>query len=172
MFMGGPSGPPFLLKEGGKMNSLEKKILEILSPPIEEMGYSIEELAYSGNGKIGTLKVVVDRPDPINLDDIVLVTDKISSILDEEDPIENAYNLDVSSLGVEKPIKIDKLGDYLGEYVHLHLTNPYNGENDLEGTLKEKQGDNYLLTIRVKQKSKDILIDVKDIDKARKAIKF
>lgn len=151
------------------MKEEEKKIFDDLLPLVAELGYELKEVRFSGT-KSKTLSVVVDRVDPISLEDIVLVSEKVSAYLDEADPIKDAYTLDVSSLGAEKPIELPRLSEYVGRYVNLHLSHPFKGENVLEGTLLSCDEEN--LTLRIKDKSlrKDIDLPRKDVDRARLAI--
>lgn len=151
------------------MKEEEKKIFDDLLPLVAELGYELKEVRLSGT-KSKTLSVVVDRVDPISLEDIVLVSEKVSAYLDEADPIKDAYTLDVSSLGAEKPIELPRLSEYVGRYVNLHLSHPFKGENVLEGTLLSCDEEN--LTLRIKDKSlrKDVDLPRKDVDRARLAI--
>ena len=153
------------------MTDIENEIRLLLEAPLKELGYDIYEIGFH-QGKQSTLQVVVDRSDPIGLDDIVKVSEAISPILDEHDPIEGAYTLDVSSSGAEKRIALEKLGDYLGRYVNLHLAHPYKGENYLEGTLLSLSEDTATLIIKDKSRKKEISFPRGDIDKARLAIEF
>ncbi len=153
------------------MKEEEKRIQEALVPELGELGYDVVEVKLSG-GKNKTLSVVVDRVDPISLEDIVLVSQKVSARLDELDPIEGAYTLDVSSLGAEKPIALPRLGEYVGRYVNLHLSHPHQGENILEGRLVSvTEGE---VTIEIKKKTAKVLIPLPrdTVDKARLAIEL
>lgn len=147
---------------------LEEEVIALVEKSINELGYDLYSVRYNAN----TLSIIVDRVEPISIDDIVEVTEKISALLDEADLIESAYTLDVSSLGAEKPIALDKLSQYVGRYVNLHLSNPYQGENILEGELLSIEEGLLSIAVRVKAKTKTILIPVQDVDKARLAIKF
>ncbi len=149
----------------------ERKAIQALEAPLQELGYRLVEVHY-GKGKESSLQVVVDRVEPISLDDIVMLSEKISALLDEADPIEEAYSLDISSLGAEKPIAIEELEKYVGRYVNLHLSHPYRGENILEGTLEEATEDKVLLQIREKTKKVTAELPRKDVDRARLAIQF
>lgn len=144
----------------------------ILEPVLEKEGYTLAEVNLSRDSDGLTLHVYIDRDSPISLDDIVLVSDIINPLLDKEDPIPGAYTLDVSSLGAEKPLKLDKLENYVGNYVNFHLSHPYKGENTLEGDLLEVTSDEIKLGIREKSKTKTIILKRETIDKARLAIKF
>lgn len=149
----------------------EKKTSMLLEAPLKEKGYDLASVCFHP-GKDGMrLEVVVDRVDPIGLDEIISLSELISEILDKNDPIQGPYTLDVSSSGAEKPIKLEDLGKYVGKYVHLHLSRPFEGENTLEGTLDE-YGENALLTYFVKGRKKKASFPSADIDQARLAIKF
>ena len=150
---------------------IQETLFKNLKPILEEMGYELNEVKYLKENGNMTLHVVVDRVEPISLDDIVKVSDRVSSYLDEVDLINETYFLDVSSLGAEKPIELSKLGDYVGKYVNLHLISPYKGENYLEGTLKEVNED-IKLEIQIKANKKIISLEKTNVDKARLAIKF
>ena len=149
-----------------------KLVQEILTGPLSEAGYEIVESVLIREKGGLTLRIVVDRVDPISLDDIIKVSDLINPILDEKDPIKEAYTLDISSLGAEKPIKLDKLQDYVGHYVNLHLSNPYKGLNTLEGDILSVGDETLTLEIRDKARKKSVELRLKEIDKARLAIKF
>ena len=102
----------------------------------------------------------------------VLTERLLSRLLDKEDPINEAYMLDVSSAGSEKPLRLEKLAKYVGEFVNVHLVNPYEGYNFLEGDLKEVTEEEIKLEIRVKGRKKTLSLARSNIDKARLAIKF
>lgn len=148
------------------------KVKGALSGPLEKAGYSLYDVKLIRRKDGLTLEVTVDRDDPISLDDIVKVSDLINPILDKEDPIKGPYTLDVSSLGSEKPIALDKLERHVGKYVHLHLSHPYEGANDLEGDLLSANEEKVELGIRIKSRKKTIEIARGTIDRARLAIKF
>ena len=153
------------------MKEEEKRILESIAPLAESRGYEVASINLA-SGKEKTLSIVLDRPEPISMEDIVSMSNLISDKLDEDDPIDGAYTLDVSSLGAEKPIALDKLDSYLGRYVNLHLSRPYKGENVLEGTLEAIDGETITLAYREKTKTIRATFPRIDVDKARLAIQF
>lgn len=150
----------------------ENKIASLLQQPLKEKGFDLYSVVYHNSSEGMKLEVVVDRVEPIGLEDIVSLSGFISDLLDESDPIQGAYTLDVSSLGAEKPIALDKLPLYIGKYVNLHLSHPYKGENILEGTLEKIEEGNLTLSYRAKGKFVQATFPEKDVDKARLAIKF
>ena len=72
----------------------------------------------------------------------------------------------------EKRIALDKLEDYVGSYLALHLSHPYKGENDLQGTLVNLTPETISLEIAVKARKQVIQLNRADVEKARLAIKF
>lgn len=118
------------------------------------------------------LSIVIDRVEPIDMDAIVDASHKINEIIDEINPYDHPYTLDISSLGAEKPLKVEQLGDYKGRYVHVHLINPIDGENIYEGTLESVNDGSITLSYRVKTKTKVVDITKENISKIRLAIKF
>lgn len=150
------------------MSETERALVELLQPKINELGYDLYDLSFKG----GSLLVVIDRKEPISLEEVVSVTEEVSAILDEADPIEGAYTLDLSSAGAEKKIALDKMGEYVGSYLSLHLSHPYNGENDIQGTLIAISPETIDFEIAVKARKKTIVLNRADIERARLAIKF
>jgi ribosome maturation factor RimP len=150
--------------------------IELVKTLIEELlkkeGFELYSLKYNHSKAGSTLEIIVDRDDSINLDDITNISNLVSNLLDEHDFSDDAYTLDVSSLGIEKPIKLEKLDKYVGKYVNIHLQNPFKGLNTLEGELEKCDGDD--VVVAYKNKTRIIKANIKrsDIDKARLAIKF
>lgn len=147
-------------------------VAEILKEPLLKAGYELISVSLAREKEGLTLHIVVDRDAPISLDDIVKVSDLINPLLDRKDPIEGPYTLDVSSLGAEKPIHLERLSQYVGRYLALHLSHPFEGLNALEGTLRAVDENFLKLEITQKTRKKEIALPIKDVDKARLAIKF
>ena len=150
----------------------ETQIKQLIEPTINKLGYSLESISLKREKGDLFLQIVVDRYDPISLDDIVAISNEISPILDENDPIKDNYFLDVTSLGAEKPIKLEHLDKYINKYVNLHVINPIKGENYLEGNIDSVNDDILILSYKIKTRLVRVEIPRKDIDKARLAIKF
>ena len=150
----------------------EKQLSELVSSKLASINYDLVSLNVSRNGGSLQVSIVVDRVAPINMEDIVEVTNVLSTYFDEIDPFETAYNLDISSLGAEKPLKVEELDKYVGSYVNVHVNNPIEGENIFEGTLKEVNDNSILVTKRIKTRSKDVEVVKSNILKIRLAIKF
>ncbi len=139
---------------------------------LNEIGYELISINSHIEKGEHLLSIVVDRVEPIDMEAIVEVSRVLNAYLDELNPYENSYTLDISSLGAEKPLNKDKLGDYVGRYIHVHLVNPINGENIYEGTLVSQDENQITLEFKVKTRTKTVDITKENISKIRLAIKF
>ena len=144
------------------------KLKQLIESKLNELGYELISLSFSKE----TLAIVVDKDEEIDMNMIVDLTNHINAYLDELNPFEKAYTLDLSSLGAEKPLKVEKLDKYIGKYVHVHLINPIKGENIYEGDLKNVNNETITLVYRNKTRSIEVEIDKANISKIRLAIKF
>ena len=118
-------------------------------PVIEGLGYTIWDLEYVKEGADYYLRVTIDSPSGITIDDCEAVHRAIDPVLDEADPIEGAYHLEVSSPGIERDLRTDEhFAACAGEKVELRLFAPLDGAKVWIGTLLglDKDG-NVLLAI-------------------------
>ena len=141
---------------------------QLIASKLNEEGYELSSLSFASE----TLSIVVDREKDIDMDAIVSITNVLNAYLDELNPFEKAYTLDVSSLGAEKPLNIEKLNAYQGRFVHVHLINPIKGENIYEGDLTSVNDSSIVLTYKNKTRSIVVEISKSNISKIRLAIKF
>lgn len=147
-------------------------IQELLSPKLESLGYNLYEIKTRKEMGNLVLSIVVDRKEVISMEDIVNLSNELNEFFDEIDPIEEEYMLDISSLGIEKPLKIEQLNEYVNSYVHLHLINPRDGENIYEGTIEKVEDDILTLSYFQKTRKKLVQTELSNIYKIRLAIKF
>lgn len=149
-----------------------KQLENLISEKLKELSYELVSLKNRKDKTGMTLEVIVDRVEPIDMAAIVEISNALNAYIDELDPFDFTYTLDISSLGAEKPLRIEALHDYVNSYVNVHLTNPIDGENILEGTLKEVNETNIILEIKIKSRTKLVDITKSNISKIRLAIKF
>ena len=152
---------------------MEFKTLETnINEKVKELGYELVSVTHRVEKGTQFLSVVVDRVAPIDMEAIVDLSHKLNEYLDELNPIDNPYTLDISSLGAEKPLKIESLNDYVDSFVHVHIVNPIEGINIFEGDLVAVKDDTITLSYRVKTRTKTVDITKSNISKIRLAIKF
>ena len=151
---------------------LEEDIRHLLEQPLLEKGFTLFDVKlYKGSEGL-TLGLTLDSEKPLSLDDIILASNIINPLLDEKDLIKESYTLDVSSVGIEKPLDLSHLEKYVDRYVELHLSHPYKGENYLTGTIKEVKDDMLTIEVKVKNKKQKITIPVNTIDRGKITIEF
>ena len=150
------------------IKSLESKLKE----KINLLGYDFVSLTSKKDKGDLILSIVVDKVEPIDMNMIVSLSEELSKYLDEIDNSNEPYILDISSLGAEKPLKIESLKDYVNRYVHVHVNNPIKGENIFEGDLVDVKENEITVAVRNKTRVNNIVILLSNIYKIRLAIKF
>ena len=145
-----------------------KELKSLINEHVNALGYELVELSYGQD----VLTLVVDKEQEIDMEMIVALTNDLNAYLDELNPFEKPYTLDISSLGAEKPLKVEKLNAYVGKYVHVHLVNPIKGENIYEGDLTSVDDDKIIIAYRQKTRVINLEILKSNIYKIRLAIKF
>ena len=120
-----------------KRESYEAKAEELLAPIVEKMGIEIYDVEYVKEGSEYYLRAYIDKEGGVNINDCEAVSRAFSDVLDEADPIEEAYVLEVSSPGLGRTLKKDRhLQKSIGQDVEVKLFKP------LEGTkCKEFEGE-------------------------------
>lgn len=134
---------------------LTDKIFDIVEPTVTALGYELYEVEYQKEFDNWVLTLYIDHPDGVSLDDCELVSNAVDPVLDAADPIEQAYYLSVSSLGIDRPLKTDK--DYkrsIGKVMDVKLYAPLNGKKEFSGTLTAFDEETY--TIELKSGSETI----------------
>lgn len=157
------------------MNTTVEKVNKTAEPLADSLGYELVKTEYVKEGNKWFLRFYIDQPKGISLDDCVIFSEKVNEALDslDPDPIPQAYYLEVSSVGAERPLETD--ADYekaVGKYVQITLAEVIDGQSIYEGDLDEVNDDHLVLTIRVKSKSKQIVIPKDKIAKAQLTVKL
>lgn len=86
------------------------KIETLILPILADLGFELVDLQLQNEGRQQALRIFIDKPGGITLDDCVAVSREVSAILEVEDPIRSAYRLEVSSPGLDRPLK--KVADF------------------------------------------------------------
>ncbi|MFL2125879.1 ribosome maturation factor RimP [Latilactobacillus curvatus] len=157
------------------MSTVVETVHDLIVPILDQHHFELVDIEFVKEGSSWYLRVFIDKPNGIDLEDCALVNDALSEKLDsiDPDPIPQAYFLDVSSPGAERPLK--KEADFqkaLGEYIHISLYQAVDGEKIYQGTLKSLDDDTLTLVIKIKTRQKEVTFNRKEIAKARLAIEF
>ena len=126
------------------MASIEEKVEKLLEPKIQEIGYDLYDVEYAKEGKNYFLRIIIDKPEGIDLNDCEKVNNEINDILDQADYIKEQYFLEVSSPGIERILKKDKhLEKNIGKEVNIKLfKKDENGIKEYQGILKKFDTEN------------------------------
>ncbi len=139
-------------------------LTELFEPVIRSMGYELVGIEFQGSTQHGTLRVYIDHENGIGVDDCVAISHQISAILDVEEPIQQAYDLEVSSPGINRPLfKAQDYEQYSGHSAKIKMAVPLNGRRNFKGVLQGVK-DSRSVKIMVDDEGYDLPIS--DIAKA------
>ena len=116
--------------------SIKDTVREAILPTVTELGYRIWDITYAKIGADYHLEITIDNDTGIFIEDCERVHRAIDPILDEKDPIEGFYYLEVSSPGVERELRTEEhILAFIGERVEAKLFSPKDGKRAIRGTL-------------------------------------
>jgi ribosome maturation factor RimP len=124
------------------------ELQNLLEPPVENMGYELVDLEVRLGGRDGVVRVFIDHPDGITLDDCEKVSRVISALLDIEDPLPGHYNLEVSSPGLDRKLtKVEHFQRFTGETVKVKTRIPIAGRKRFRGTLVTSNDESIVVEV-------------------------
>ena len=124
------------------------ELRKLLEPSIERLGYELADLEVKLGGKNGVVRVFIDHPDGIGLDDCEKVSLAVSALLDVEDPLPGQYNLEVSSPGLDRKLtKVEHFQRFKGEIVKVQMRFPIEGRKRFRGTLMSSDDENIVVEV-------------------------
>lgn len=136
------------------MQSLEEKIGQLILPVLQEEGLDLVEIRFSPSGPAWLLRVFIDKSGGVTIDQCASVSRRISDCLDIEDIIPHKYMLEVSSPGLDRPLK--SKADFqrkIGEKVRIDLKEKVDGVFQIEGQILQLTGEELILGKEDKQVS-------------------
>jgi ribosome maturation factor RimP len=150
--------------------NVEKIVSEVALPLVESLGFELVDVEFIKEGVNWYLRIYIDKPNGITIDDCQVVSEKISEKIDEIDPIEQSYFLEVSSPGLERPLKRDKdFVKFKGEQVEIKVFQPIDGKKIFDGELLGLEDNN----IKIKLSDGSTLDFQKDkVATVRRVLKF
>ena len=143
---------------------VDGQIWAIAQNVVSELGFELVDIELTGNPSQLMVRVYIEKPDGILLSDCVVVSRKLGERLDDEDVIENTYRLEISSPGIERPLrKIQDYQRYVGHQVRIRLKGRRKGKRRIAGQLLEVEENIVRLLI---QNGEKISFSLEDIAKA------
>ena len=150
--------------------NIESIVEELVLPIVDAKNIELVDVEYVKEAGQFYLRIYLEKEGGITLDDCEAVSREINPILDEKDPIEENYFLEVCSPGLDRPLKKEKdFIRYAGRDVEIKLYKPLNGTKQLEGELVGLTKDK---KIKVIIDDNEVEFDKKEIAIIRLAVKF
>ena len=128
--------------------AIDRRMAEIITPVIEDMGFELVRVRLM-SGKSTTLQVMADRPDGgIEVDELALISQSISAVMDVEDPILDEYTLEVSSPGIDRPLtRLKDFEMFEGYEAKIETGELIDGRRRFKGELQGVEDDEVLIEI-------------------------
>jgi ribosome maturation factor RimP len=145
----------------------QERLIDLIEPVAAGLGYELVGVEFDGRQRV--LRVYIDHPDGITLDDCSKVSYQVSGVLDVEDPIPGHYQLEISSPGLDRPLfALAHFERFKGEMVRLHLARAIEGRRKFKARLLGVEGEAVLL----QDGETTFRIPYESIEKARLAPEF
>ncbi|MDP4064142.1 Ribosome maturation factor RimP [Rhodobacteraceae bacterium IMCC1933] len=128
--------------------AMDQRLLKILNPMIEGLGYEVVRLRLM-SGNTPTLQIMAQKPDgTMEVDGCAEISTAVSALMDVEDPIIEAYTLEVSSPGIDRPLtRLKDFDQWIGYVAKIETEHLIDGRRRFKGDLAGTDGDEVLITI-------------------------
>ena len=151
------------------MSKGRMQLIVLLEPTVEALGYELSDLELIFAGGSGVLRLFIDRPEGIRVEDCEAVSRQISGLLDVENPIQGDYDLEVSSPGMDrklvKPAHFDR---FAGQPVKGKFRAMIDGRRRFAGVLIGRDGDK----ARLQVDGTELTVPIDDIELIRLVPEF
>jgi ribosome maturation factor RimP len=127
------------------------RLTQLIEPEAQALGFDLVRVRMFGGGDDLTLQVMAERPytRQLTIDDCANLSRRISDKFDEIDPIEDAYRLEVSSPGIDRPLtRLKDFADWTGHEARIKLTDEIDGRKQLTGDLAGVEGDRIAIDVK------------------------
>ncbi|MFB9329739.1 ribosome maturation factor RimP [Paenibacillus aurantiacus] len=133
-------------------SKIKTVVEEMVRPFLDENGFELVDIEYVKEGSNYFLRVFVDKEGNIDIDECGRISEYLSEKLDQNDPIPDAYFLEVSSPGAERPLKKpEDVRKAVGKHVYVTTYEPIDGSKEFEGKLLAFEGDEMVVEIGKKK---------------------
>ncbi|MBT8086498.1 MAG: ribosome maturation factor RimP [Gammaproteobacteria bacterium] len=125
-----------------------EELATLLEPTVERLGYELADLEVRVGGKSGVVRLFIDKPEGVGLEDCEKVSRAVSALLDVEDPLPGNYDLEVSSPGLDRTLtKIEHFQRFMGQTVKVKLRVPKEGRRRFRGALLSVDDENIVVEV-------------------------
>ena len=141
----------------------KQTLLDLIKPAVEAAGFQLWGLEFTA-GRRGLLRIYIDAENGVGVDDCALVSHQVSGVLEVADPITDAYRLEVSSPGWDRPLFTpEHFQRFVGSRVKLRSLIPQNGRRNFIGVISSANAESIALT---PDDGVAVIIPFQQIDKA------
>lgn len=156
------------------MSKVPSLIEELAKPIVDELNLELVDIEYVKEGRNWFLRVYVDTPEgDIDIDQCAQVSERLSLLLDEKDPITQNYYLEVSSPGAERPLKKDTdFEKAIGKFIYVKTYEPIKDMKEFQGYLTSYDEHTLVVEVCIKTRKMTVTIEQEKIALARLAIDF
>ncbi|MBR3996130.1 MAG: ribosome maturation factor RimP [Clostridia bacterium] len=131
-----------------RAKNIAEKISGLIREAVEDCGCTLWDVELVKEGADLSLVISIDKEGGVSLEDCEMVNDAVNPIIDENDPIDEGYFLEVSSAGLERELsKPEHIRAYIGSPVNVKLYAPIDGRKSFEGTLKAYNEEEKTVTV-------------------------
>src|SRR5260221_4506341 len=136
----------------GRKEDILEKVRQIAAPLAAQEGLELVDVEFGGGGGHQTLRIYIDRAGGVSLDDCSSVSRAVSAALDVEDPLDGAYDLAVSSPGLDRPLRTpEHFEKFKGSKVRVKTYAPLEDRKNFVGTLKGFAEGNVIVEVDGKE---------------------
>ena len=130
------------------LSGKERQLLDALSPRAEAEGVEIVTVEVVGAKKAPTIRVFIDTPGGVGFDELASAQTWINAIMDELDPFPGAYSLEVSSPGIDRPLRtLEHFARFAGQTAVVKTSRPLDGRSSFSGAIVSAEGDEVVLDV-------------------------
>ena len=128
---------------------LKERIVELVRPAVETEGLELFDVEIAGVSHTPVIRVYVERPDGgTDMDAIAAATVAVSALLDENDPVKGRYTLEVSSPGIDRPLRhLADFQTHIGQTANVTLASPLGGRKRYTGRIRSVDGETIVLDV-------------------------
>ena len=149
--------------------SKQGNLQDLVEPIVTNMGYEFVGLEYLSQGKHSILRIYIDKPEGIMVDDCSNVSSQLSAMLDVEDPIRGEYNLEVSSPGMDRPLfTAAHFEQFIGQKCVIRMKMPIDGQRKFTGQIKALANG----SVALEMENKIVSLPIDMVDKANLVPEF
>ncbi len=147
-----------------QMRREQTHLWELFEPVVNGMGFDLIEIEHFPNPKHGVLRLYIDKEGGVTVDDCSAVSHQISALIDVEEPIRGQFNLEISSPGLDRPLRrLQDFQRFTGSMVKLKTMMPLDGQRNFKGRMLEVTEEVLVL----ETDTEEISLPMNAIEKAR-----